>query len=218
MVCLWCAVLTIFLLKLHHYNVNTGVSTKFFYGYSSLYYFPFNKNIIRIMKYSGKYLQRRIPHASHGSFNPYIITNKEAHIVNGNISVGDIKKNEAASSNQQLQETNNNRRHFMNYCLTHSGRFSCAVDSFLELTFAIFRDSLRRVERNDFFQTLFEACVHLQSCNGEMDMTLIREPVWAYLRQHCNSFATMSADAVFSDIFKLSTVGVMTEELQSFFW
>lgn len=152
------------------------------------------------MKYSGKYLQRRIPHASHGSFNPYIITNKEAHIVNGNISVGYIKKNEATSSNQQLQETNNNRRHFMNYCLTHSGRFSCAVDSFLELTFAIFRDSLQRVERNKFFQTLFEACVHLQSCNGETDMTLIREPVWVYLRQHCNSFATMSADAVFSDI------------------
>lgn len=169
------------------------------------------------MKYSGKYLQRRIPHASHGSFNPYIITNKEAHIVNGNISVGYIKKNEATSSNQQLQETNNNRRHFMNYCLTHSGRFSCAVDSFLELTFAIFRDSLQRVERNEFFQTLFEACVHLQSCNGETDMTLIREPVWVYLRQHCNSFATMSADAVFSDIFKLSTVGVMTEELQSLF-
>lgn len=123
MVCLWYAVLTIFLLKLHHYNVNTGVSTKFSYGCSSLYYFSFNKNIIRIMKYSGKYLQKRIPHASHGSFNPYIITNKEAHIVNGNISVGYIKKNEATSSNQQLQETNNNRRHFMNYCLTHSGRF-----------------------------------------------------------------------------------------------
>ena len=169
------------------------------------------------MKYSGKYFQRRIPYASHGSFNPYIISNKEAHIVNGNIRVSYIKENEATSSSQQLQEANSNRRHFMNYCLTHSGRFSCAVDSFLELAFAIFRDSLQHVERNEFFQTLFEACVHLQSCNVETDMTLIREPVWAYLRQHCNSFATMSADAVFSDIFKLSTVGVMTQELQSLF-
>ena len=43
-------------------------------------------------------------------------------------------------------------------------------------------------------------------------MTLIREPVWAYVRQHCNSFATMSADAVFSDIIRLSTVGVTTQE------
>ena len=31
-------------------------------------------------------------------------------------------------------------------------------------------------------------------------MTEVREPIWAYLRQHCNSFAAMSADAVFSDI------------------
>ena len=30
-------------------------------------------------------LLRRIPHASHGSFNPYVITNKEAHIINGNM-------------------------------------------------------------------------------------------------------------------------------------
>ena len=79
------------------------------------------------MKYSGKYLQRRIPHASHGSFNPYIITNKEAHIVNGNISVGYIKKNEATSSNQQLQETNNNRRNFYELLLNTLGQvFLCS--------------------------------------------------------------------------------------------
>lgn len=48
-------------------------------------------------------------------------------------------------------------------------------------------------------------------------MTGVREPVWAYLRQHCNSFATMSADAVFSDIFTLNTVGAMTQELKSLF-
>ena len=43
-------------------------------------------------KYRGRYLQRRIPYASHGSFNPYIITNKEAHIINGNIRGSKIKK------------------------------------------------------------------------------------------------------------------------------
>ena len=34
---------------------------------------------------------------------------------------------------------------------------------------------------------------------------------------HCNSFAMLSADAVFSDIFTLNTVGVMTQELKSLF-
>ena len=38
-------------------------------------------------------------------------------------------------------------------------------------------------------------------------MTLIREPIWAHLRESCNSFASMYANAVFSDIFRLNTVG-----------
>ena len=45
----------------------------------------------------------------------------------------------------------------MNYCLTHPGRYSCAVDYFLELAFAMFRDSLQHIERNEFIETLYEA-------------------------------------------------------------
>ena len=41
----------------------------------------------------------------------------------------------------------------MNYCFPHPGRYSCAVDSLLELAFAIFRDqSLQHIERNEFFK------------------------------------------------------------------
>ena len=175
-----------------------------FSSYSSLYCFRLYDKLTYIAIYRGKYLQRRIPHASHGSFNPYIITNKEAHIINGNITEGNIKNNKATSARQLSLETNDNRRHFMNYCLTHPGRYSCAVDSFLELAFAIFGDSLQHIERNEFFETLYEACLHLQNCNVDTDMSLIREPVWSHLRQRCNSFASMSAHAVFSDIFTLS--------------
>lgn len=102
----------------------------------------------------------------------------------------EISKNKATSSNQQSHKMKNNRRHFTNYCSMPSGRFSCAVASFLELAFAIFRDSIQHIESNEFFETLLESCVHLESFNVETDMTLIREPVWAYLRQHRNS--TMS--------------------------
>ena len=52
---------------------------------------------------------------------------------------------------------------------------------------------------------------------SEIDMAAIREPMWAYLRQHCNSFGSMSDDAVLSDIFTLNTVGVMTPELKPLF-
>ena len=52
----------------------------------------------------------------------------------------------------------------------------------------------------------------------QTDMTLDREPVWGHLREHCNSFASMSTNAVFSDTFRLNTVGAMTElELKSLF-
>ena len=64
---------------------------------------------------------------------------------------------------------------------------------------------------------LFPACIQLEKYDVQTDMTAVREGVWTYLRQHYNSFASMSADAVFSDIFTLNAVGVMTEELKSLF-
>lgn len=113
----------------------------------------------------------------------------------------------------------NSRKHFMNICLTQPGKFSCAVDSFLELTFAIFKDSLKHacIDSNDFFQIVVKACLQLENNDAQADITVVREPVWAYLRQHCYSFATSSDDAVFSDIFTLNTVVVMTQELKSLF-
>ena len=62
-----------------------------------------------------------------------------------------------------------------------------------------------------FFQAV------LENYDVDVDMAVVREPVWAYLRRHCNSFATMFANAVFSDIFTLNTVGEMTEELKCLF-
>ena len=47
----------------------------------------FRRHIFYISRYKIKYLSRRIPYASNGSFNPYIITNKEAHMINGNPTV-----------------------------------------------------------------------------------------------------------------------------------
>ena len=47
---------------------------------------------------------RRIPHASHGSFNPYAITNKEAHIINGNIFVGNVTEDKAKAISKDSQQ------------------------------------------------------------------------------------------------------------------
>ena len=146
---------------------------------------------IHIERCREKYLLRRIPHASHGSFNPYVITNKEAHIINGNM-FGNVTKDKARAISEQSQQTTKDRRHFMNYCF--AGKFSCAVDCFLELTFAVLLSVM------SFFQKLSEACFQLENYDLQTDMTLIREPIWAHLRERCNSFASMSANAVFGDI------------------
>ena len=132
------------ILALHNHNIdfaNVKISNRNAYDLQCF--------SIHIERYRGKYLLRRIPHASHGSFNPYVITNKEAHIINGNMFVRNVTKDKARAISQQSQQTTEDRRHFMNNCFTHAGKYSCAVDCFLELTFAVFKDSLNCIERNE---------------------------------------------------------------------
>ena len=62
-----------------------------------------------------------------------------------------------------------------------------------------------------FFQKLSEACFQLENYDLQTDIMLIREPIWAHLRERCNSFASMSANAVFSNIFRLNTVGSLLD-------
>ena len=98
------------------------------------------RTAININNCKRRYLSRRITYASNGSFNPCIITNKEAHITNGNPS------KDSAGANLSLSKTESYRRcpaksdsiimhandhaneiYFMNYCLDFPGKFSCAI-------------------------------------------------------------------------------------------
>ena len=114
-----------------------------------------------VPRYSGKYLCRRIPHSSYGSFNPYVITNKHAHIINGNIfstDKTDIENKharistEAHAASSTTSQFTTVPRHFNNYCFKHPGKFSCAVDCFLELSCVIFVDSLRKLTATHFLK------------------------------------------------------------------
>ena len=40
---------------------------------------------------------------------------------------------------------------------------------------------------------LLEVCLQLEDYNVQTEMAAVPEPICAYLRQHCNSFAAMSA-------------------------
>ena len=104
--------------------------------------------------------------------------------------------------------------HFRNHCLDFLGKFSCAIDCFLEFSCYIFKDAIACVECNfKFFEMIYTACVQVNSDEIFVrQLGLVREPVWAWMRQCC-SFTDMSANAVFSDIFQVNTFGELTFDL-----
>ena len=74
------------------------------------------------------------------------------------------------------------------------------------------------MERNEFFEMLYTACVQVNS--GEIlsnQLHSVREPIWAWMRQHCASFTGMSDNALFSDIFQINTFGELKFGLKSLF-
>ena len=104
-------------------------------GYSGVTNSNFSCGYQNVFRFRGKYLSRRIPYPSNGSFNPFVISNKDAHISNGNINMLEAAK---------LFEENSysfGRDHFSNYCLNNAGKFSCAVNCFLELCYGVFLQS-----------------------------------------------------------------------------
>ena len=105
--------------------------------------------------------------------------NEQAHIVNGNVPVL-TKENSivTASSEQPQPGTNSRKKHFINYCLTHPGKFPCPADCFLELDYAIFKDCIRHTKRNEVFKVLIEACFQLENLyDSEIDIAAIRKAV-----------------------------------------
>ena len=187
------------LLVVSHYQGHSGVTN---------FNFPRGYQNVTIFRFRGRYLSRRIRYPSNGSFNPFSISNKEAHILNGNIN------NLEAAKMFEENSYSFGRDHFSNYCLNNAGKFSCAVDCFLELCYGVFCNHLHSTTRNEFFDVIYESCNQRENL-GAID--IVREPVWLWLRDHCSSFSAMTANAVFSDIFTLNTVGVLSEDLKSLF-
>ena len=71
---------------------------------------------------------------------------------------------------------------------------------------------------NVLFEMLCTVCVQVNS--GKIfvhQLGLVREPVWAWMRQCCPSFTDLSANAVFSDILQVKTFGELTFDLKSLF-
>ena len=156
----------VFLLTLSltvHQNAHVNKLSACEKGHSIRCLLYFQSSTVNIFKYKWKYLLRRILHASRGNSNPYVISNKQAYI---QLSMGIYqfvpkKQNITAIIERPATGTNDRRQQFMNYCLTHPAKFSCAVECFLELNYAIFKDFLRHTERNEFFKVFLSPDLYI---------------------------------------------------------
>ena len=109
-------------------------------------------------------------------------------------------------ANRSLSEMADNRLHFMNAVRTVSGTFSCAVDCLLEIWHTVFKEHFAENSQSEILNILRQVCdLYDQILNlvdgSEQDLYHVREFVWTFLRQHCNSFAAMDCSAQFSEIF-----------------
>ena len=111
---------------------------------------------------------------SRKSFNPLAISDKKAHRSNGNINYSEAAK--------LLEENTHSfgRDHFCNYCLHNAGKFSCAVDCFLELCYGVFYNHLKlhSTTRNGFL-TLSMSHVIKEKNLGAIE--IVRDPVWLHV-------------------------------------
>ena len=107
----------------------------------------------------------------------------------------------------------------MNSVLAPPQIYSCAVDSFLEVSSHVLLPYLSNVPlRNEFTELLFKACSQYVSSNGSSRLLgQIREPVWRYLGQKCSTFTARDCNACFSQSFEEKTFGKLNADERNIF-
>ena len=158
----------VFLLTLSltvHQNAHVNKLSACEKGHSIRCLLYFQSSTFNIFKYKWKYLLRRILHASRGNSNPVTLSriNKRTFSYQWGFtsSYPAKKQNITAIIERPATGTNDRRQQFMNYCLTHPAKFSCAIECFLELNYAIFKDFLRHTERNEFFKVFLSPDLYI---------------------------------------------------------
>ena len=123
---------------------------------------------------------RQSPHVS-VSFNPSAISNKEGHIV---METNNHEKEKQFRKIFHLGDANDNEglsnpNHFRN-CLSHAGKLSCEVDCFLELCFYVFHSDLPNINRNEFFNIVYDSC-NIRRNLGAVELV---QPVRSWIKDH----------------------------------
>ena len=107
----------------------------------------------------------------------------------------------------------------MNSVSSTPGTYSCALDSFLEISSHLFLPYLSTLTaRNEFTELLFITCKrYIESQGNDRMLREIRKPIWVYLQQQCPSFLARDSIACFSQIFEERTFGDLSSEEMNIF-
>ena len=86
----------------------------------------------------------------------------------------------------------------MNSVLSTPGTYSCALNSFLEISSHLFLPYLSTLTaRNEFTELLFNTCKrYIESQGNDRMLREIRKPIWVYLQQQCPSFLARDSIAL----------------------
>ena len=86
----------------------------------------------------------------------------------------------------------------MNSVLSTPGTYSCALDSFLEISSHLFLPYLSTLTaRNEFTELLFNTCKrYIESQGNDRMLREIRKPIWVYLQQQCPLFLARDSIAL----------------------
>ncbi len=108
--------------------------------------------------------------------------------------------------------------HFRNECVYTTGKFSCAIDTILELFYwCLFKSSglINLVTIGPLMQLLQLACSSMDCAKSEEELRCIRNPVWNWCVDNIKSFAPKGTiDATLTDILKCITT---TDQERNFF-
>ena len=107
----------------------------------------------------------------------------------------------------------------MNSILSVPNMYSCAMDTFLEVSSHLFLPYLSTLTvRNEFTELLFNTCKrYIESQGNDRMLREIRKPIWVYLQQHCPSFLARDSNACFGQIFEERTFGDLSSKEMNIF-
>ena len=146
-----------------------------------------------------------------------------------NIEVDPMAYSSSMSSNNMTEEVQlgdceinpliSKRGHFMNSILSVPNMYSCAVDTFFEVSSHLFLPYLSTLTvRNEFTELLFNTCKrYIESQGNDRMLREIRKPIWVYLQQHCPSFLARDSNACFGQIFEERTFGDLSSKEMNIF-